>query len=137
MKLFEITLPGFDGSTDATDDKVLWVGCPDETELRLALSGWSNVTICGEITSERNIETLADYILPCDASRFIAHLNGEEIVVCTQCGSEDIYADAYVGINPHNKDEVLGPYQQTYCTKCEQECGVRYIKLAKKSGRAA
>lgn len=33
---FEVTLKGFDGGTDATDDKVLWVRAPDERTVREA-----------------------------------------------------------------------------------------------------
>lgn len=29
MKTYEITLPGFDGSTDETDDLVIWVNAPN------------------------------------------------------------------------------------------------------------
>ena len=32
-KYYELTLPGFDGSTDETDDKVLWVALPREIAL--------------------------------------------------------------------------------------------------------
>lgn len=28
LKIYEVTLPGFDGSTDATDDRIRWVAAP-------------------------------------------------------------------------------------------------------------
>jgi hypothetical protein len=39
MPAFEVTAVGFDGSTDATDDHVLWVWCRDEAWLLGSLSG--------------------------------------------------------------------------------------------------
>ena len=32
-KFYEITLPGFNGSTDDTDDHVLWVSAPDDFDM--------------------------------------------------------------------------------------------------------
>jgi hypothetical protein len=33
MKTYEITLKGFDGSTDETDDKILWFVCADSIQV--------------------------------------------------------------------------------------------------------
>lgn len=32
MKMMEITMPGFDGSTDLTDNLVMWVAVPENAE---------------------------------------------------------------------------------------------------------
>lgn len=34
MKTYEIVLKGFDGSTDETDDKIIWFTCPDNMEIK-------------------------------------------------------------------------------------------------------
>jgi hypothetical protein len=46
MKVYELTLKGFDGSTDETDHLVLWISCQDH--LSLVCNG-SNILTCGEI----------------------------------------------------------------------------------------
>jgi hypothetical protein len=37
--LYEIIAVGFDGCTDATDDRILWVSAPDEITLYNAVEG--------------------------------------------------------------------------------------------------
>jgi hypothetical protein len=43
--------------------------------------------------------------------------------VCAECGSDDVYADAWVGIN-HDK---IITFDQTYCRQCEDECNTTEV----------
>jgi hypothetical protein len=36
MKMIELVLKGFDGSTDKTDDKIIWIGIPDNCDITLS-----------------------------------------------------------------------------------------------------
>ena len=42
--------------------------------------------------------------------------------LCTECGSADVYADAYIGVN--DPELILGPYDNYFCARCEQECRI-------------
>ena len=41
---------------------------------------------------------------------------------CTECDSEKVYADAWVNLN--DETDVLGPYAEFYCSKCDGSTGV-------------
>jgi hypothetical protein len=80
---FEITAVGFDGMTDATDDRVLWVAAPDLATLENAVAGVPHLGISDVLgASDGDI----DYVLPKDAHElrtvlraFAADLPAKEI----------------------------------------------------------
>jgi len=48
-------------------------------------------------------------------------MNKQEVYRCTHCDSDKVYADAWIGLND---DNILGPFDQYYCTDCEGECSI-------------
>lgn len=62
-KTYEITLPGFDGSIDATDHLVIWIGS-DTPEEVILLARAHNAQYYGEVAG--NVDCLVDYDLPKD-----------------------------------------------------------------------
>lgn len=51
--------------------------------------------------------------------------------VCTMCGSDDVYVDAYAALN---SDEVL-TYDQQFCMSCGQECHTEEIEIEDEEGK--
>lgn len=45
--------------------------------------------------------------------------------VCTQCGSSDVYADAYAGLN----DQGILTFQQEFCARCDGECSTEEVPI--------
>lgn len=62
MHLYEITLPGFDGGSDETDDLVKWVAAPVSDVVRHVLDG-TDARFCGEVQAP---VSEADFVLPRD-----------------------------------------------------------------------
>lgn len=47
---------------------------------------------------------------------------------CRGCGSENVYADAWVGLN--DPTDVLGPYDTFYCMGCgDQDASIDEIEV--------
>lgn len=44
--------------------------------------------------------------------------NTEPLLVCSTCGSSDVYYDAYVGVNDPTD---VRTFQQAFCDECEGE----------------
>ena len=42
------------------------------------------------------------------------------LYTCTKCGSEDVFCDAWAGLN----DERVLRFDATFCENCESECSV-------------
>lgn len=70
MKIFEIVLSGFDGSTDGTDDHIIWVKAESEEVVLTALDG-HNASI-QELTLGKN-KDLVDFNLPVDKQLLREH----------------------------------------------------------------
>lgn len=62
MKLYEVTLAGFDGGSDDTDDLVKWIAAPAAEVVEHLLAG-SEARFCGEVQAPID---QADYVLPRD-----------------------------------------------------------------------
>lgn len=74
MNVFEVVLPGFDGSTDETDDRILWIEAADMAADMAAVTRRLPCALIG-----RNMAPGAvDYSLPRDAERVTAALSREE-----------------------------------------------------------
>lgn len=68
---YEVTAAGFDGGTDATDDRVFWVAADTEVEVAQAIKGtgatlWGLSNTCG----------ISDFTLPADAEKLRDVLEG-------------------------------------------------------------
>lgn len=74
--LYELTLPGFDGGTDETDDRVLWVaasmGEPDFSKW-MAERGLGGVGVTKMVKHPSFVEDI-DFDLPEDEADFLAHV---------------------------------------------------------------
>lgn len=71
-QVFEIEAIGFDASTDATDDRVIWVAAPDRGVLCAALEGVPHLRVVA--TCLHPDAAGIDHHLPRDAERLRAHL---------------------------------------------------------------
>ena len=71
---FEITAVGFDGNTDETDDRVLWVSAPTRLHLNYVLGDVPYLTV-NELDFDAEGEDL-DYLLPKDDRELRAALRG-------------------------------------------------------------
>ncbi|WP_087866208.1 hypothetical protein [Comamonas thiooxydans] len=71
LRIFEVLLAGFNGGTDETDDKVLWVAAPSEQHVHDAIKG-HEVTFAGEVDGAYLSD--ADYVLPGAIADFENHL---------------------------------------------------------------
>lgn len=89
-KAFEITLAGFNGGTDATDDRVVWVLAPSEAVVREALG---DTDCCVEAMTGFASEGDADFVLPAQAEALKAH-------VATLTLSHEGMDDAPEGLRP-------------------------------------
>lgn len=65
--MYELVLKGFDGSTDKTDDKIIWIKIPENTEIIL------NNSINNPIK-----HVLKLHYIPCDSQ------HGNEIDLCIE-----------------------------------------------------
>ena len=65
--------------------------------------------------------------------------NSRELVtyVCRDCGSDEVYSDAYAQWNPHEwKWEVVSVFPKgDWCVKCEGETRIEEIPLAEFEAR--
>lgn len=77
MKLYEITLDGFAGGDDATDDLVVWIAAPDGKIVENAIEGLG-AKFCGEVSAELE---MADFSLPRDAQMLHKHILDAKIGV--------------------------------------------------------
>lgn len=75
MAIIEVIGTGFDGSTDDTDDRVLWVEAPslDYVKNMLLSTPYSGA-------NELNLHVCPDYIMPRDTVAFIEKLRSFEEV---------------------------------------------------------
>lgn len=71
LQAFEITLPGFNGGTDATDDRVLWVSAPSAADVHAAAAG-PGVSIYPLPEGVDPLNAGIDYILPQDRGALVA-----------------------------------------------------------------
>lgn len=67
---FEVTLPGFDGATDETDDRVLWVSAPSSDAVRETVKGLGAQVELGLVVPPSDI----DYVLPLQARELRARI---------------------------------------------------------------
>jgi len=72
MKLFEVTLPGFDGGTDETDHLVLWVAAPEAYSVQQLIEG-TEARFCGEVEGNPPLED-ADLWIPCEAYALVERI---------------------------------------------------------------
>lgn len=68
--VYEVTLPGFDGGSDATDDCVLWVESPDEGLIIANLPAGSRVERMEVAPPASDV----DHVLPVDATKLREHV---------------------------------------------------------------
>lgn len=62
--IYEITAAGFDGSTDETDDRVLWIAARNEHDVLFAIANTGAVFRC-KLPDNMHIHTCEiDYSLP-------------------------------------------------------------------------
>ena len=54
-------------------------------------------------------------------------------VVCCECGSDRVYADAWIGCN--DETDILGPYDTFYCAQCDNgDASVTEVEVAEMTG---
>jgi hypothetical protein len=63
---FEITAAGFDGATDATDDRVLWVSAPTVLHMDSVLEGMPYLSVVPLPVDMKVDDQSLDYLLPKD-----------------------------------------------------------------------
>ncbi len=56
-------------------------------------------------------------------------MSGEKIkFICNDCGSDDVYRDAWTEWNIENQEwELQSTYDQHHCNQCENVCGVTEV----------
>lgn len=72
LALYEVLLEGFDGGTDESDDKVLWVAAPSAQMVQDEIKDTGAMFI-GEVEGAYLAD--ADYVLPGARLNFQSHLN--------------------------------------------------------------
>lgn len=68
--VYEVTLAGFDGGTDATDDRVLWIEAPNEQLILAHLPAGSRVQRMDFAPPAEDV----DHVLPADAAKLREHV---------------------------------------------------------------
>lgn len=77
--LYEVTLAGFDGSTDATDHKVLWVASVSHSLLSEVLTECKARATITRIHGVHGVQSDdIDFTLPADLDRFKLRLQREQ-----------------------------------------------------------
>jgi hypothetical protein len=74
LVVYELTLPGFDGGTDETDDLVLWISCPNTGEMcekLKAIAADFGCTWCGPVPGEGDA---IDFEFPHEVEELLARL---------------------------------------------------------------
>lgn len=118
MNIHEIAGYGFDASTDATDDRILWVAAESRATVQTLIQG-TGATYLGPVPSGGSGSDI-DFTLPTNSSALRAKLLGWLPTANT------IYARADHVICPHCQGEVEG-WQcdpkglATTCDHCDKE----------------
>jgi hypothetical protein len=76
LSVFEVVLPGFDGSTDETDDKVLWIAAKTLEEVQRLVDPLRAEALDGLIDQEvAELSRNLDYTLPADADALLERVD--------------------------------------------------------------
>lgn len=114
--VFEVTAIGFDGGTDATDDRVLWVRAPDRSVLNDTLADLPHQG--GVLEVQGAAEDDIDYRLPADTDALRAKLR--DFAATPPEPEVDYYTNYYLHCGQHWRDK-WSCMCNDHCPVCDKE----------------